>query len=975
MNLRVRPKLIAAFLIIGILPFAIIGIISLVQTKAALNTASFNQLEGVRGIKKAQIDKFFEERQGDANVLAETATTLMEEAFAKLDAIRAIKQGQIKSYLDGIRQDTQIMANNKGVGDAMGAFTKTWGELGGGHTDTLQSLYITKNKHKTGEKHMLDAASDGSGYSKTHGKYHPWFRQWLLEWEYYDVFLVDRSGNVIYSVYKELDYATNLKTGKWKKSGLADVFLKIEKSHKKDQVAFSDLAPYAPSAGAPAGFIAAPIYNGNSYDGALIVQMPLGKINAIMSERTGLGKTGETYLVGPDKLMRSDSFLDPKHHTVTASFADQTKGKADTEAVRLALKGETASDIIIDYNGNPVLSSFSPLDFMGVRWTVLAEIDVAEAFVPTSADGKEFYKKYVDAYGYYDLFLIMPDGYIFYTAFREPDYQTNIISGKYKDSNLGDLMREVLKTKKFGIADFAPYAPSKGAPAGFVAMPIIHPEDKELEMVIALQLSLDAINSVMQQREGMGETGETYLIGSDKLMRSDSFLDPTGHSVSASFANPETGSVTSDAAIRALAGETGSDIVIDYNGNPVLSAFAPLQIGNHTWALLAEIDEAEAFEAADDIQLEIIILGLLGLVIIGAAGYMIASSIANPVVAMTGSMGVLANGDLEAEIPSQGRPDEIGEMADAVQVFKDNAIRVKQMEEEAKAQEVRAAEEKTKMMSDMADDFQRSVGGVVQTVSSASTELQSSAQALTATSEQTNSQSIAVAAASDEASTNVQTVASAAEELSSSISEINRQVQQSTDVTASAVEAAEKADNMVQGLATSSNKIGEVVELISDIAEQTNLLALNATIEAARAGESGKGFAVVASEVKNLANQTAKATEEISSQISGIQDATKESVEAIQAITKTIGEISEISSAIAAAIEEQGAATQEIARNVEQAAAGTGEVSANIAGVTQAAGEAGASAGQVLSAASELSQQSELLSSEVDKFMNQVRQA
>ena len=369
------------------------------------------------------------------------------------------------------------------------------------------------------------------------------------------------------------------------------------------------------------------------------------------------------------------------------------------------------------------------------------------------------------------------------------------------------------------------------------------------------------------------------------------------------------------------------------------------------------------------------ILLAVGLAIASVVAFLITRSIVGPVNGMTAAMGSLAEGNLETEVPALDKTDEIGQMAQAVQVFKDNAIRVKQMEEEAKEQEIRAAEEKTQLMNDMADDFQRSVGSVVQIVSSASTELQSSAQSLTATAEETSSQATAVAAASEEASTNVQTVAAAAEELSSSITEINRQVQQSTAISNSAVEAAQKADDMVQGLAKSSNKIGEVVELISDIAEQTNLLALNATIEAARAGESGKGFAVVASEVKNLANQTAKATEEISSQIGGIQSATKDSVDAIQEITKTIGQISEISTAIAAAVEEQGAATQEIARNVEQAAAGTSEVSSNITGVTQSAGESGAAAGQVLSAANELSEQSELLKTEVDKFMAQVRTA
>ncbi len=401
-----------------------------------------------------------------------------------------------------------------------------------------------------------------------------------------------------------------------------------------------------------------------------------------------------------------------------------------------------------------------------------------------------------------------------------------------------------------------------------------------------------------------------------------------------------------------------------------------------TLQFLDEKGTADAAAATQDVKanvkstLRVMVISMIVVtLIVVTLALLIGRGVTGPIHKMTSAMTRLAEGDLEADVPAQDRQNEIGEMAAAVQIFKDNASRVKQMEAEQKAQEKRAEEEKSRTMNKMADDFQASVGGVVQTVSSASTQLQSSAQSMTAISEDTSLKATAVASASEEASTNVQTVASAAEELSSSITEISRQVSQSTAIAGSAVHAASKADEMVQGLAMSAQKIGEVVELITDIADQTNLLALNATIEAARAGEAGKGFAVVASEVKNLANQTARATEEIGSQISGIQSATDDSVQAIKGITKTIGEISEISTAISAAVEEQGAATAEIARNVEQAAAGTGEVSSNIGGVTQAAGEAGQSATQVLTAANELSKQSQMLKDEVNKFMAQVRSA
>ena len=388
-------------------------------------------------------------------------------------------------------------------------------------------------------------------------------------------------------------------------------------------------------------------------------------------------------------------------------------------------------------------------------------------------------------------------------------------------------------------------------------------------------------------------------------------------------------------------------------------------------ALLRIAGQVEAGSVRELTVFSIITLAML--VVTAGFAVVIVLGITRSLAGLTGVTERLAGGDTSVDIEGTERKDEIGTMAQAVRVFKENMIKARQMEGETKQAEIRAAKEKRELMQKMANDFEASVGGIVNAVSSAATEMESSAQAMSATAEETSKQATAVAAASEQASTNVQTVASAAEELSSSVSEISRQVAQSAKIAAGAVEEANRANTMVQGLANAAQKIGEVVELITSIADQTNLLALNATIEAARAGDAGKGFAVVAAEVKNLANQTARATEEIGAQIGGIQGATKDSVAAIQSIGKVIGEISQISSTIAAAVEEQGAATQEIARNVDQAASGTKEVSSNIAGVTQAAGEAGQASGQILEAAKDLSRQSETLKSEVGKFLHQIR--
>jgi methyl-accepting chemotaxis protein len=414
-----------------------------------------------------------------------------------------------------------------------------------------------------------------------------------------------------------------------------------------------------------------------------------------------------------------------------------------------------------------------------------------------------------------------------------------------------------------------------------------------------------------------------------------------------------------------------------------------------------------ADEQAIELETEHLIASTEGLLLIFAAvgfalalllAWMVGRAISKPVAGLVAAMRKLGDGDFSVVLPGLGRKDEVGEMAQAVEAFKIKAADKARLEaEERMAEEVRAADAKRAAdereaaqqraaeekaaadrkaaMHRLADDFEKAVGGIIGAVSSASTELEAAANTLTKTAETTQELSTVVASASEEASSNVQSVASATEEMTGSVGEISRQVQESSSIANEAVVQAQKTDARITELSHAASRIGDVVKLITAVAEQTNLLALNATIEAARAGEAGRGFAVVASEVKALAAQTAKATSEISTQIAGMQTATQDSVTSIKEIGGTIRRISEIAATIAAAVEEQGAATQEISRNVQEAAKGTAQVATNITAVNRGASETGSASSQVLSSAQSLASESNHLKVEVAKFLDTVRAA
>lgn len=388
-------------------------------------------------------------------------------------------------------------------------------------------------------------------------------------------------------------------------------------------------------------------------------------------------------------------------------------------------------------------------------------------------------------------------------------------------------------------------------------------------------------------------------------------------------------------------------------------------------AIATSDDEVKSM--SDSVNTLLLVVSAIMLLFTGMVCYQVMAKLLGPLEVSMQSMLQLSQGNLDADITGNGRKDEIGVIARALQVFRDNALRAKQMEQERVHAERRAQDEKKTAMSDLATRFEQRVQGIITSVASASTQLLQTAQGMTIAMEDANNKASSVARSAERTTGNVQTVASAAEQMTASVKEISSQVTKSTQVVADTVAKAEHADDSAKQLEGAAQQIGHVVQLIQDIAEQINLLALNATIESARAGDAGKGFAVVASEVKNLATQTTKATEEIATQIEGIQTISKGVVEALNAIKSSIDHVSEYSSGIASAVEEQSAVTDEIAANMQNAASGTNDIRVNINEVTSSAMSAKDSAMTVLEASRNLSKEAEILSREVAEFLSEIR--
>lgn len=578
-----------------------------------------------------------------------------------------------------------------------------------------------------------------------------------------------------------------------------------------------------------------------------------------------------------------------------------------------------------------------------------------------------WFRKMLKTRGYYDIFLFSEDGSLIYTVFKELDYATNLVKGEYKSTDLGNAFRAALNggPKDIHFFDFKPYAPSADAPASFISMPLY--EDGKRLGVLVFQMPIDNINAIMGEVAGLGETGEAVLVGADKLFRNDSAKTPDENDIlSASL----EGAVVESA----LNGEEAIGVLKDFRGTDYVAAAVPYEFHGAKLAVVSAVAQDEILAPVAALRNQMAVICLMIFIVMSAAGWWAARSVVKPIKNLVSSAVKLAGGDVSVEFNEADRKDEIGEIATAIAGFRDGVA------EQARLAELQREEERTRIerqqrVDSLIAEFRSQSSGMLENVSHAMEEMKETAASMMSTASEAAGEVNSAATGTTQASGNVQLVAAATEELSSSISEIGGRVEETSRVIETATTQTHESTEKMEKLSSGSARIGEVIVLIQAIAEQTNLLALNATIEAARAGEAGKGFAVVAAEVKELATQTSKATEEISTQIADIQAATEEAVSAIEKISSIMVKANENTASIAAAVQQQDAATGEISRSAAEASAGTLAASDNMANVSGAVETTSNSASAVDQAALDASAKLAELNRSVATFLEEVTAA
>lgn len=638
-KMTIRTKILGTSLAIGFLPFILIGYFAMVESRDALSKQAFNQLESVMEAKKRRVEGFFRNRQQDMQVLLDIVNTFQDNAFRKFESIQENKINQLQNYFRERINDLYLLSENTAVINSFQQYEEALFTQGESATDLNWQNLI------------------GDKYDNSLRKY--------LAQDYYDVLLVSKKGDILYTAARNNEQGQNLLRGPLQNSGLAKAFRRA-----RSEFVLQDFSLHAPADNQPLAFLAMPVHNqAKEIAGVLILALDTKPINNIMQQYAGMGETGESYLVsfvGNSFSYRSQGrFIKQK---TTIEFGKELN--SDTSNLQRVLKeGKGILDLKADLNSLLLAETVSPVNLPNVQWFIVTTETLEDVLSPKQEGAREdFFNHYVKSYDYQDLFLIHPNGLVFYSVAREADYNTNVINGKYASTPLGEVVREVLKSRTFGISDYALYPPSGNKIAAFIAQPLILHGD--VKLVVALQLSSDSLDRLMSQNTGMGNTGESYLVGSDLILRSNTLRNNQTFYTEADTAL--TKRIETDSVKAALSNRTGKHISQNYQGDWVLSAYTPISINNHRFALVAEISRHEAFAPIRLLQLGIGLTALAIALIVLFVINRFSRRIVIPLLQIREHLKLLAQGRLiRTEIIYRAN-DEIAEIVQSVKQLKEN---------------------------------------------------------------------------------------------------------------------------------------------------------------------------------------------------------------------------------------------------------------------------------------------------------------
>ncbi len=998
--MTLQTRLTVTYLACGLVPLAIAGFVSYwlassgvakVAGKADLENRVTESLIAQRQLKQEQIEHYFSGVRDQILTFSSNPATIqamaqLQESFARICEDRELQEDEIDrmrrelmSYYTG-DFTTEYRRQNGDKQPNVSAMTARLDD----QSIALQHAYVIANPHPLGSKHQLDRAESASPYDAKHAYFHPSTRGFLEKFGYYDIFLVDiDTGDIVYSVFKELDYTTSLIDGPYAQTNFGEAFRRAAQSTEKGGFAFVDFKQYTPSYEAPASFIASPIFDGEKKIGVAIFQLPIDRITDVATSRAGLGDTGETFVVGDDFLMRSDSFHDVENRSVIASFRRPESGQVKTPAIAAAVESKEAGTAIEpDYRGVETLIAYSPVDVLGKTWCLAAKMDTAEAFRELN-DVRAESKSATRGVVYWNLVLGLVAGLIvgLVAWFVSRRISPAVINTAENQSQIQAIGRSN------AVISFDMNGTILDANENFltaVGYSLHEIQGKHHRMFVEPEFAKSAEYKEFWECLKRGEfpSGEFKRIanGGREIWIQASYnpiLDEHGEPFKVvKYATDVTAAVEQrEAAVRLRSVVDASDaafmmidrdFVVTYANDATMEllnehkdtfralwpAFEPQKIlgqcidqfhkkPDHQRSLLAD---PSSLPLKTDIQVGPLTFALAVSALFDSSGQYagnalewlevtedrkrlardqkIAAFQASEVEQFSQVMSQIAMGDLTQSYDVANFDDDTAEVG-------------------------RTFTRIANSVNAMCANLREVLAGLASNaghLASSSTELSATASQLSGGAEATTCQSATVAAASEEmslnmknmsasteqVSTNIKTVATAVEELTVSIGEIAKTAEQASSIAERASQLTKSSNETVSELGTAAEEIGKVIEVIQDIAEQTNLLALNATIEAARAGEAGKGFAVVATEVKELARQTAGATEDIRNRIQRIQGSTGEAVRSIGEVGSVIQQVNDASSTIASAVEEQSIITKGIAGRINETATAVVTVSTGV---------------------------------------------